>query len=111
MKHIILCTALLVGGAARAEFFDGNTLLQRMTGNHSEQMNALDYVMGVADSYNGKEFCPRSGNITSGQINDVVKVYLERNPSLRHLTGDLLTMVALSQVWPCPKNNQRGNGV
>ena len=110
MKHLILCTALLAG-TAHAEFWDGNTLLQRMTGNHSEQMNALGYVMGVADAYNGKEFCPRSGNITSGQINDVVKVYLERNPSLRHLTADLLTMVALSQVWPCPKNNQRGNGV
>lgn len=109
MKRALVLVALMAG-AAHAEFWDGNTLLQRMMGNHSEQMNALGYVMGVADSYNGKEFCPRSGNITSGQINDVVKVYLERNPSLRHLTGDLLTMVALSQVWPCPKNNQRGNG-
>ena len=110
MKRALVLVALMAR-TAHAEFWDGNTLLQRMTGNHSEQMNALGYVMGVADSYNGKEFCPRSGNITSGQINDVVKVYLERNPSLRHLTGDLLTMVALSQVWPCPKNNQRGNGV
>jgi hypothetical protein len=107
MKKLILCTALLAG-AAHAEFWDGNKLFQSINGSIGEQMMAMGYVTGVADAYRSREFCP-SPNVTIGQITDVVKLYLERNPAMRHFTADAVTAVALSAVWPCVNNRNRSN--
>ncbi len=107
MKKLLLALAL-VAGSAHAEFWNGNDLLEKMTGTNMEQIMALGYVMGVFDSQRSSTICPPTNSgITAGQMRDVVKNYLERNPQHRHHTGDLVTVVALATVWPCKK----GNGV
>ncbi len=107
MKKLLLALAF-VAGSAHAEFWDGNELFAKMNGSGMEQIMALGYVMGVFDSQRSSTVCPPvNSGITAGQMRDVVKNYLDRNPQHRHHTGDLLTVVALSSVWPCKK----GNGV
>lgn len=105
MKKLILAIAPLAC-SAHAEFMTGNDLLNRLQGTTTDQVLGLGYVMGVFDSQRGSMVCPPS-QITAGQTKDIVQNYLLSNPQHRHLTGDLLTVVALGSVWPCKK----GNGV
>lgn len=107
MKRLILIAALFAG-TAQAEFYTGNQLLNMMNGNNMEQMHAMGYVVGVADVWEGVRYCSGS-RITVGQVNDVVKQYLTNNPQVRHQTADVLTMNALSNVWPCANNRNRSN--
>ena len=109
MKRTLLAITMLVGSSAQAEFFDGNTLHQRLNGNHSEQMMAMGYVVGVFDAHRSNLICPTSTNITTGQVADIVRNYLDRYPQHRHYTGDMLTTIALASVWPC-KNQNQNNG-
>lgn len=106
MKKLILATALLAG-SAHAEFLTGNELLTRMNGSTTDQVLALGYVMGVFDAQNHIGFC-QPGQVSAGQARDIVKNYLERSPQHRHLTADVLAIVALGTAWPC---KQKGNGV
>jgi hypothetical protein len=107
MKKLILATALLAG-SAHAEFLSGNELLSRINGTGIDQALALGYVMGVFDVQHSSGVCP-PGQVTAGQVRDIVKNYLERTPQNRHMTADVLTLVALGIVWPCKQ--QKGNGV
>ena len=110
MKRHVIAAIALAAGAAHAEFWDGNRLLQHMNGVPGEQMMALGYVMGAADAVRGVHFCPPSGAITAGQVNDVVKQQLDRNPALRHLTADTLVAASLGSVWPCKREGSGGQG-
>jgi len=101
----LLPIAVLVCASAHAEFKDGNMLLSDMNGSPISQMNALGYVTGVADALNRVTFCPPSG-INAGQINDVVKLYLENNPANRHNTADRIVNHVLKTVWPCAQRGQ-----
>ena len=110
MKKILI-TLLLVPTMAQATFLSGNSLLSRMKSTSSiENMVALGYVMGVSDTYQNQTHC--SGrNVTSGQTHDVVKQYLETNPSIRDNAADILVMIALSQAFPCKQQkDNKGNG-
>jgi hypothetical protein len=99
MKHAILCLAL-VAGSAQAEFLDGNKLLSDMKGSHGFQMSALGSGMGVADAIQSVTACvPPS--VTSGQVLDMVRNYLEANPAVRHLTADMIVTHVLKQAFPC----------
>lgn len=107
MKKVLLSVVLLASTSTHAEFRSGNKLLSQMNGTQSEQMVSLGYVMGVADALHGATTCPPE-NMTAGQAYDMVKKYLEDNPSVRHLAGDAIVNRVLSSVWPCAR---RGNGV
>lgn len=107
MKKLILATALLAG-SAHAEFFTGNQLLSHMRGSTIEKALGTGYVMGIFDANHSKAVCPPD-QVTSGQARDIVQNYLEEKPQHRHLTADVLTIVALASVWPCKQ--QKGNGV
>ena len=102
---ILLCVPCM----AHAEFVSGNTLLDYMTSNNNTYVDrsvSLGYVMGVFDVGVNINHCPPS-NVTTGQVSDVVKQYLQRNPSLRHKSADVLVMDVLKQTWPCA--NRGGN--
>ena len=109
MKRLILITAL-AASSAHAEFYTGNQLLNLMNGSNMEQMHALGYVVGIADVWTGVRVCAPSGSggINAGQVHDVVKQYLTNNPQVRHQTADVLTMNALSNVWPCANRSNGG---
>ena len=74
----------------------------------SDRATALAYIAGVADSQSGVTICIPPGQVTLGQMGDMVRQSLERIPSERHLAADVYVQVTLSNRWPC---NRRGGGV
>ena len=99
MKAALLMLALLCG-SVRAEFIDGNKLLADMNGSHGMQMSALGYVMGVADTLQGAVVC-MPPSVTSGQVMDMVRNYLNNVPRDRHFSGDSIVAKVLKDTWPC----------
>lgn len=106
MKKLLLIAAL-AGGHAHAEFLDGNKLLSDMNGSFGAQMSALGYVMGVADTIQNVVACLPL-NVTSGQINDMVKNYLTNVPRDRSLSGDVVVTKILKDTWPCANRSSGG---
>lgn len=105
MKLKITLMAILLGAtSAQAEFKDGNKLLSQMQGTHSEQMVAMGYITGVADTLHGVVACPPT-NVTAGQLNDMVLKYLENFPQTRSFSGDVIVQRVLVTVWPCKKGS------
>ena len=106
MKSIAVIILALAAGSAHAEFVDGNKLLSQMKdSSYFSQGHAMGYVAGVADVGIGFIHCAPS-NLTAGQLNDMIKNYLENTPAERHLSGDTIVNKVLKSVWPCAK---RGN--
>lgn len=101
MKRLI-AIAVLACTSAHAEFKDGNKLLADMNGSSMNQMNALGYVTGVADTVMSITSCPPT-TVTAGQIYDMAKQYLENNPAVRHQTADVIIGRMLRIVWPCSR--------
>lgn len=99
--------ALMIPSIASAEFFSGNDLLKRLNGDNIEKMQALGFVQGVFDVYVDVTICPPNNGrqVTAGQINDMVRNYLENSPAIRHRTAQSIINEALSGAWPCKKRN------
>ena len=102
MKRLILTLALVAGTAQAGSFWDGNKLYNKLQGNTMEQMQALGYIMGVADALDTATICAPL-NVTAGQVNDMMKNYLENYPAVRHLPADSIINVVLGRMWPCEK--------
>jgi hypothetical protein len=100
MKRIIIIAAL-VCGSAHAAFYTGNDLWERLNGTEVQKLIALGYIGGVADSLDSRIVCMPS--VSLGQTRDVVKQYLENNPSVRHYSADSLIQNILSSMWPCAR--------
>lgn len=86
--------------------YTGQDLFTRFA---SDRTFALAYIAGVADSQAGVTICIPPGQVTLGQMGDMVRQSLERVPSERHLPADVYVQVTLSGRWPC--NNRRGGGI
>ena len=98
MKRALAAAALVaLCATANAKFWDGNTLHNHLNGNQSEQILAIGYVLGVADSLHGEVQCAPA-NATSGQMRDMVRNYLTNTPAVRHLPADLLVLHVLVVV-------------
>lgn len=107
MKTIITAALLTASTIASAQFITGNQLLDRMNAETSNtRMYALGYVIGVVDSMNGYAFCLPSA-ATAGQINDMMRNYLNNTPAERHLPADVVIVQALGGAFPCSK---KGSG-
>lgn len=103
----LLVALLMVPAMAQAEFKTGNELLGNLRADSIvENMVALGYIMGIADSTRGVSQCGPA-DATAGQMKDMVRNYLEANPQIRHFTADLIVKSVLSQAWPCAN---RGRG-
>ena len=102
MKKLILVLVLVAGTAQAGTFWDGNKLLSKLRGETMEQMQALGYIMGAADAMDTVVVCAPL-NATAGQMQDMVKNYLENYPAVWHLAADSLISVVLGRVWPCDK--------
>lgn len=109
MKKLLIITALLCGSAHAQQsstLYTGQDLYTRMG---SAMSFVHGYVAGVADAQSGVTICIPPGQVTLGQMTDMVKQTLERVPSERHMAADIYVQVTLSNRWPC--NNRRGGGV
>ena len=102
---------LLLGAApAGAANLTGNDLLERCSASASANPIqwgvCLGYVVAIADALgqgrpiNGLRAC-LAPDVTSGQMMDVVRQWLERNPARRHINGAALVVTALQQAFPC----------
>jgi hypothetical protein len=108
---LILAT-LLNATAARAEFFSGNALATKLNSSSAvDQAVALGFIQGVFDVYVNVTICPpnNGAGVTAGQLNDMIKNYLNNNPALRHHTAESIINEALKSLWPC-KQQPRRNG-
>jgi hypothetical protein len=102
--------ALAATPAAAGSNLNGNDLLDRCSASASENPIqwgvCLGYVAAIADALgqgrpiHGVRACP-AADVTSGQMMDVVRQWLERNPARRHLAGSVLVAAALQQAFPC----------
>jgi hypothetical protein len=108
MKKLLIIAALMCSSAHAQQasiLYTGQDLYTRMT---NDRALYLGYIAGVADSQSGITICIPAGQVTLGQMGDMVKNSLERVPSERHLAADIYVQATLSNRWPCAK---RGGGV
>jgi hypothetical protein len=107
-KKLLLVTALLCS-AAHAQpssiLYSGQELYNKLI---NDRLSAMGYIAGVADTQSGLTVCVPPGQVTLGQMADMVKQMLERIPSERHLSADIFVQAALERRWPCAK---KGAGV
>jgi hypothetical protein len=110
MKKLLVLLAFMPT-LAQAEFFSGNQLLAKMNSTEfGDKMQALGYVQGVFDAHQHVKHCaPDGAGVTAGQVQDIVKDYLNRNPATRNFSADLLITDALKRIWPCATQN-KGRG-
>ena len=110
MKQKLLLACVLLSCSAYAQqssiLYTAQELHIRLS---SDRAMALAYIAGVADSQSGVTVCIPPGQVTLGQMGDMVKQSLDRVPSERHLAADIYVQATLSNRWPC--SNKRGNGV
>jgi hypothetical protein len=84
-----------------AAFVDGNELYKDITSNDPiDNMHALGYISGVADTGHEVFFCIPS-NVTLRQIVDMTEIELRNNPSIRNYTADGILIAILKKRWPC----------
>ena len=102
MRAVVLAALVMTTAAQAGTFWDGNTLYNKLNGSTMEQMQALGYIMGAADALDTATICAPL-NVTAGQINDMMKNYLENYPAVRHLPADSIINVVLGRMWPCEK--------
>jgi hypothetical protein len=103
--RFLLISILFLSGNILAQgiFKTGNSLLADLRNTDSiDRMIGMGYVLAVHDASSGISVCSPKG-ITTGQVMEVVKKYLEDNPAHLHRDADVLALKALQVSWPCPK--------
>lgn len=90
----------LAASSAQAQFLTGNELYERMQSTGPKLINAQAYVMGVADSELGVEWCPPS-TVTVRQVFDLTSRVLEALPEKRHENASYFVSAAIRNAWPC----------
>jgi hypothetical protein len=110
MKKLI-AVVMLMPTLAYAEFFSGNELLSKMnSADYMDRAQAIGYVQGVFDAGQHVKHCtPDGAGVSAGQVQDIVKDYLNKNPATRNFSADLLITDALKRIWPCA-NQSKGRG-
>lgn len=109
IKMAAITLAALAALPVRAEFWDGNALLQRIDGNSYEQAYATGFIIGVADAFNELTFCPPpNARVTVGQVHQIVTKYLRANPEKLHFTAQFLVSRSLSTAFPCKPPEKSG---
>jgi hypothetical protein len=103
MKKLLLVTAMLCTSAhaqPSSILYSGQELYNKL---NNDRLSAMGYIAGVADSLSGITICIPPGQVTLGQMSDMVKQSLERLPSERHLSADIFVQATLEKRWPCGK--------
>jgi len=104
MKKLIL-TLAIVAGTAHAGIIDGNTLHKHLSDAASSHVSwgfAHGYVAGVNDANDGTMFCTPV-KATVGQMTEMVKVFMDTTPAIRHMPADAIITYVFQKSWPCPK--------
>lgn len=105
----LVFAALFATLDVRAEFYSGNDLHEYCTStNNLQQGLCRGFVVGVFDTRVRLDFCSPEGAtpITVGQVEDIVKRYLNSFPELRHKLAYSLVTAALIAAFPCPSRER-----
>ena len=70
------------------------------------EIACVAYIASAVDSYS-VNFCPPPETSTRGQARDLVVEYLRHHPQERNEMAIGQVWLALSQVWPCPKQQPK----
>ena len=106
----LLAVLLFVPAMARADFFDGNRLLNELRDvNGYGFFTSIGYIQGVVDAHSSLFFCPPT-NVTAGQVRDMVKNHLDANPQIRHIAAERIIREQFEKVWPCRNRGSGGGG-
>lgn len=101
MKKVLLSLILGACSVARADFYTGNELLERLNDPDRVYLG-MGYVAGVSDMGAGEYHCA-PGEATMGQLRDMVHRSLTNAPTTRHMSAAVLVTLTLMDAWPCPK--------
>ncbi len=130
MKHLVLATILTFGaGVVSAQSLDGNALWEVCSSTvRSDEAFCAGYVFGVNDGGMYTALAARIQNsedvteldvnkalkevnsvlgyctpnsVTSPQVTDIFKAYLEKNPDQRHYPAQILFTAAMKEAFPC----------
>lgn len=103
MKKILFVT-LLIPSFVHAGFYSGNELKEqcnKTTGSYNRGI-CHGYVSAVIDIGDNILFC-LPGNVTLGQMSDLVIKYMNENPAQLHKSADSIAVSAISKDFPCKK--------
>jgi len=103
MNRLLIITAMLCTSAhaqPSSILYSGQELYNKLS---NDRLSAMGYIAGVADSLSSITICIPPGQVTLGQMADMVKQSLERLPSERHLSADIFVQATLEKRWPCGK--------
>jgi hypothetical protein len=101
MKKAFFSLILGACSVAHADFYTGNDLLERLN-DPSRVSISMGYIAGVSDMGAGEYHCA-PGEVTLGQVRDMVHRSLTSTPSTRHMSAAVLVTLTLMEAWPCPK--------
>jgi len=106
-RTLVLVAIALMASSLHAGFFrDGNDLLDRLQTDQRQASGFYGYVSAIVDSLDGRGL-PEIGcfkipsGVELGQIADTFRIYLEKNPGVRHRNAAHLAVMALSIDYPC----------
>lgn len=125
MKSLAAClgalTMMAAAAAPAATNYTGNEMLDDLRSlAPARELNAHRYIQGVVDMhviergaekdrpYSRKYAC-LPAEITAGQVLDLVRLELERNPAARHHGAAFFVLGALLKAYPCPDNPRPEN--
>lgn len=111
---ISLLTAALVliptqAGARSTATNDGNEWLKACdAGTHGQEMWCIGYTQAMSHTatmlslmVDTQYFCTNGRTVTMGQIRDIMKNYLYRNPAKRSDFMMLVYIEAMQEAFPC----------
>jgi len=109
MKTAFIAALLTVATfPIQASFVNGNDLLTNLNGSASDKWYATGYIAGIVDgTENAKKLGGKGGwcfslpAVTSQQVADVVRLWLEKNPASRHYLAAGQVSAALAESFPC----------
>ena len=103
MKKLAIVLAGMVSLSAHSEYVSGNDLLERLNGESFFTKGfAMGYILGAADAgYRTWHCTPLT--VQAGQAQDIVKLYLVNNPTVRPVSADSIVNIALGIAYPCKK--------
>jgi hypothetical protein len=104
MKTCILLLLLFIPLETFADFVSGNALYNWSKEKESNYIKGLfgGYVIGIVDTTDGILFCIPKGS-SVGQLNAVVKKYLEQNPEEWNKSASNIVILSLEKAFPCKK--------
>lgn len=92
---------LSIGQPAKANFQTGNQLKQRCSEKGFDEASCMGYMLGVFDTLlDMNAVCLPSG-VIAGQIYEVGRQFMARNPQLLHETAPNILARAFVEAFPC----------